>query len=105
MPRFARMVIPEEKAIYHVMSRTALDGFPFQDAEKDQFVKILKRFSVVYFAEVLGYCIMGNHFHILVKMYPHEDFSDEEIIARYEKLCGNDAVFPDGDDREEMILY
>ena len=25
---------------YHVMSRTALDGFPFKDTEKDEFVNI-----------------------------------------------------------------
>jgi len=27
-----------EQAVYHVMSRTALDGFPFKDVEKDNFL-------------------------------------------------------------------
>jgi len=36
MPRIARMIIPDEKTVYHVMSRTALDGYPFGDAEKGQ---------------------------------------------------------------------
>ena len=31
MPRTSRMIIADEKAIYHVMSRTALDGFPLKD--------------------------------------------------------------------------
>ncbi len=44
MPRYARMIVKGEKAVYHMMSRTALDGYPF-----DEF----------------GYCIMGNHFHLL----------------------------------------
>jgi len=35
MPRTSRMIITNEKAIYHVMSRTALDGFPLKDVEKD----------------------------------------------------------------------
>jgi len=30
------MVIAGEQAVYHVMSRTALDGFPFGDAEKEK---------------------------------------------------------------------
>ncbi len=38
MPIIARMVIPDQKAVYHVMSRTALDGFPFKDVEKDKFI-------------------------------------------------------------------
>ncbi len=33
MPRIARMVLPDQKAVYHDMSRTALDGFPFKDGD------------------------------------------------------------------------
>ena len=36
MPRTKRLVNGEEKAAYHIMSRTALDGFPFGDMEKDE---------------------------------------------------------------------
>ena len=35
MPRTSWMIISDEKAVYHVMSRTALDGFPLADVEKD----------------------------------------------------------------------
>ena len=35
MPRTSRMIISDQKAVYHVMSRTALDGFPLKDVEKD----------------------------------------------------------------------
>lgn len=34
--------IKGEKAVYHIISRTALAGLPFGDVEKDEFVKILK---------------------------------------------------------------
>jgi hypothetical protein len=33
MPRIPRMVISDETTVYHVMSRTALDGFPLGDVE------------------------------------------------------------------------
>ena len=33
MPRTPRMVIGDETAVYHVMSRTALDGFPLGDID------------------------------------------------------------------------
>jgi hypothetical protein len=38
------------------MSRTALDGFPFGDVEKDELVKIMKKFSKLFFVEVFGFC-------------------------------------------------
>jgi hypothetical protein len=33
MPGIPRMVINDESTVYHVMSRTALDGFPLRDVE------------------------------------------------------------------------
>ena len=43
------MIIDGEKAVYHVMSRTALDGFPLKDVEKDFMLELIKRFSALYF--------------------------------------------------------
>jgi hypothetical protein len=36
------MIIADEKAVYHVMSRTALDGFPLKDVERD-FILVFYR--------------------------------------------------------------
>ncbi|MBW1783961.1 MAG: hypothetical protein JRL30_24880 [Deltaproteobacteria bacterium] len=35
MPRIARLIVKEDEAVYHVMSRTALDGYVIDDVEKD----------------------------------------------------------------------
>jgi len=44
MPRTRRLVNGEEKAAYHIMSRTALDGFPwFKDVLMSKREKIPKR--------------------------------------------------------------
>ncbi len=53
MPRAKRMVIQGEPCVYHVISRTALEGFPFKDVEKDMMLKIIKRHSNLFFVEVL----------------------------------------------------
>jgi REP element-mobilizing transposase RayT len=87
------MIISDEKAIYHVMSRTALDGFPLKDTEKDYMLDLIKRFSALYFTEILGFCLMGNHFHILVKMIPENRFTDEEIQKRFEMYYGDSRTF------------
>ena len=47
--------------MYHVMSRTALDGFVLGDVEKDYLLNLIKRYSQLYFAEIIGICVMGNH--------------------------------------------
>ena len=92
MARIPRMVIAGEQAVYHVMSRTALDGFPFGDAEREYLVSLLNRLRKVYFTEILGFCCMGNHFHLLARMLPEADFTDKKIKKRYETCYGKDRV-------------
>ena len=96
MPRTQRLIINDETAVYHVMSRTALDGFPLKDIEKDFMLDLIRRYSSLYLVEILGFCLMDNHFHILVKMFPEYKFTDEEIKERYQKFYGDDRVFAAG---------
>jgi REP element-mobilizing transposase RayT len=90
------MVVDDETTVYHVMSRTALDGFVIGDIEKDFMLNLIKRYSALYFVEILGFCLMGNHFHILVKMFPEYKFTDEEMKKRYVGFYGDDRIFADG---------
>jgi hypothetical protein len=39
---------------------------------------------------------MGNHFHILVRMFPEHKFTDEDIQKRYESFYGDDSRFASG---------
>ena len=48
MPRTSRLIVANEKAVYHVMSRTALDGFPLKDVEKDFMLDLIKRFKHLF---------------------------------------------------------
>ena len=96
MPRTARIVIDDEETVYHVMSRTALEGYPFGALEKDYFVTLLKRLSGVYFTEVLGFCVMGNHFHLLVRMFPESTMTDAEIKHRCKRYYGKKRQFTVG---------
>lgn len=88
MPRIARMMIKEEPAVYHVMSRSALPGYVLGDVEKDHLVKIIRQLSQVYFVEVLGYAILGNHFHLGVRVLPGDRFDDEAIAERFKHYYG-----------------
>jgi len=79
MPRIARMIVKGEDMVYHVISGTALDGYVMGDIEKEYLFKLIKRLSSVYFSEILGFCLMGNHFHLVARMYTGEKYSDDEL--------------------------
>jgi len=96
MPRTQRLIINDETAVYHVMTRTALDGYPLGDIEKDFMLDLIRRYSTLYFVEILGFCFMGNHFHLLVRMFPEYKFTDEQIKKRYAEFYGDDRAFADG---------
>jgi putative transposase len=97
MPRKPRLVVEGEAAVYHVMSRTALDGFVLGDAEKDHLLQLIQHYSSVYFTEILGFCLMGNHFHLVVRMHPGDEYSDAEIRNRYARY------YQDDENREEPL--
>ena len=58
MARIPRILITGEPTVYHIISRTALDGYPIGDVEKDYFVELIRRFTALYFIEILGFCCM-----------------------------------------------
>jgi putative transposase len=101
MPRVARMIVGSGKTAYHIMSRTALDGFPFGDVDKDELVKIIKKLSKLFFVEVFGYAIMSNHFHILAQTVPEHYYSDEDIIKRLKIHYGKDFEVA----KEQLDIY
>jgi len=96
MPRTQRMIVDDQNTVYHVMSRTALDGFPLGDIEKDFMLDLIRRYAALYLVEILGFCLMGNHFHILVRVIPEYKFNDEDILNRYVDFYGDERIFADG---------
>ena len=70
--------------------------------EKEYLFDLIKRLSAIYFAEVLGFCIMGNHFHLLVRMDIGDGYSDEEIKKRFSLYFGNDKI---GELDEDQISF
>jgi len=65
------------------------------DIEKDFMLDLIRRYSKLYLVEILGFCLMGNHFHILVKTFPEYKFTDEDIKKRYGTFYGDERLFTD----------
>ena len=77
-----------EASSYHVMSRT-VDGLThFTDDEKEAFRMLVWRMAKFSGIEVLTYCVMGNHFHLLARVPPKEKF-----IQRFAGAEGEERLF------------
>jgi putative transposase len=71
MPRLARLVIPGIP--HHVTQRgnNRQDVF-FVDDDRRVYLALLEQHAERYGVEVLGYCLMGNHVHVIA-VPPRED--------------------------------
>lgn len=75
--------------VFHVISRVVDKNFIFEEEEKGQFLGMMRRLESFSGVEVLSYCLMSNHFHILLHVPEKpEVISDEEVMERMQILYG-----------------
>lgn len=72
---------------YHVMSRSAGGEMLFGEVEKEAFVKILRRLERFAGVEVVTFCVMDNHFHLLTRVPTREKF-----LRRFEGEGGEERL-------------
>ena len=84
--RRARVKVNGE-AYYHVMSRCALQEHLLMEV-KGMLLKILRRAERFSGVRVLDYCVMDNHFHILVKVPERREVPEDELDERIRVLYG-----------------
>lgn len=84
MPRRARVISPN--GIYHVIIRGINKQNIFED-DKDRyhFIELLKNSVDDFSCEIYGFCLMGNHVHLLMK-------SEEVHVGRVMRTIGSKYV-------------
>jgi REP element-mobilizing transposase RayT len=77
-------------AYYHCLSRVVDRRFIFGDAEREQFVHWLFAYAEFCGVRVLTYCVMSNHFHVLLEVgrRPEQRPDDEELLRRIARIHG-----------------
>jgi REP element-mobilizing transposase RayT len=86
MKRLRRTKLIGVDAIYHAMSRTVGNTFLFGDREKEFFRKMMWQVADFCGVEILTYCVMSNHFHVLVRVPCVDSVSDAELLRRFKVL-------------------
>jgi len=84
MSRMARLKYRDPRdGYYHIISRTVLKSFLLDDEARETFLGILRMLSRVYFVKVVTFSLMSNHFHLIVRMLPPEEMSDNDVEERF----------------------
>jgi len=78
----SRIKVTGQAAVYHCISRAVGGAMLFGDREKEILRKQLWQVAEFCGVEVLTYCVMSNHFHVLVRVREAVDVSDEELVHR-----------------------
>lgn len=68
------------------MTRTVNGEMLFKDGEKEILRKMIWQLADFCGVEVLTYCVMSNHFHVLIRVPDASAVSDQELIRRYRVL-------------------
>jgi REP element-mobilizing transposase RayT len=92
--RSARLKLPPHhpRTFFHLVSRIVNRDFRLKEREKSLFVDWMRRYEVFCGVRVVTFCIMSNHFHILVEVPKRPEDkdlpSDEELVARVKQCQG-----------------
>ncbi len=77
MPRFARAIVPQ--CPHHITQRgnERRDIF-FSSADREVYLGLLKHNAILYPTDVLGFCLMTNHVHLVLR--PHHASSLAKLM-------------------------
>ena len=75
------------------MSRVVDRQFIFGDAEKEMFVQMMRKYERFYGVRVMTFCVMSNHFHILVHVPKRPEVmpTDEELLSEIKRIYSVEA--------------
>jgi putative transposase len=89
----ARWIVPwadsdEKPTIYHTIARVVDRRFAFDETDKEQFRIYMRMMANFTGCRVLSYCIMCNHFHLLLEVTPRPQsaLTDEDLLKRLRAL-------------------
>jgi REP element-mobilizing transposase RayT len=87
-----RILLSKNDAYYYCSNMTVHNERCFDPEARAVFVNMLHKVAEFCGVSVVTYCVMENHFHLLVKVpeqKKRDALSDAELLRRFELLYGN----------------
>jgi len=100
MARRTRMKLEEAEAWYHIHARTAgcKGEFPLDDKScREELIALLRRYGFLYQCDIAAFCVMGNHYHAVVR------FDEFKTLSRGRLMNIALGFYPDS--REMLDLW
>ncbi|MCH8526213.1 MAG: hypothetical protein LAT79_03525 [Kiritimatiellae bacterium] len=86
-------VLPKEGGYFvHVTSRVRGQDFLLGTKEKEAFRELAFRWAEFSGISVVTYCVMSNHFHLLLWVPEKEEVGHEEVVRRLKLVWSKDKV-------------
>ena len=95
MARMARFKVSQQEAWYHLYSRIcgSKDDYPLMEpSSRKRLIDLIHHYSSVYFCEVSTFCIMGNHYHLVLKFDKPFEVEADELKRRASILYPQSAA-------------
>ncbi len=89
--RLPRLKAPTDLpvAYYHCLSRVVNRDFVLGDVEREKFVELLRQYEAFCQVRVVTYCVMSNHFHVLLEVPRRPTdvkLTDERLLQRLKAI-------------------
>jgi REP element-mobilizing transposase RayT len=87
--RSARLKVKDQPAVYHCVTRVVGGAMLLDKQAKEVLRKQLWYMARFCGVEILTYCIMTNHFHVLVRVPDKQELNDQALLTRFSELYGD----------------
>ena len=78
-------------AYYHVMNRILERRYILKEDVAEKFRSLMRQVEAFSGVQVVTYCIMTNHVHLLLRVPERKVLPDSEMLARLELLSSRQA--------------
>jgi putative transposase len=86
--RLARIKVGGRTAVYHCISRVVGGQHLLDELGKEKLTRLLWKLSQFCGLEVITFCMMSSHFHVLIRVPEKQSPSDIQLLRRMEALYG-----------------
>lgn len=91
--RMARIKVAGRGAVYHCISRVVGGQRLLGSLEKEKLRELLWQQAHFAGVEIITYCLMANHFHVLVRVPAKAEVTDAELLDRALRFYGRKSPY------------